>query len=404
MLFWIIALALSALVTLALIAPLRQPPEAAAEDPDTLFYRGQLAEIERDAARGLMAPAEAERARAEIARRLIAADRSAHAETTSTAPRLASWIAAGFAALTAIGGALGLYWTLGAPGLGDLPLDSRINDAQALFDSRPNQASAEAMADALPAPDVPADYLKMVEELREVVPSRPDDLTGWQLLSRHEAALGNYSDAAKAQRRVIELKGPAAGPGDRLALADRMIAAAGGIVSPEAEAELRAVRDADPENVGAQYYFGLLYAQTDRPDLAFQLWRRVVERGDPMLPHTRLARGQIERAAAMAGVDYQLLPETASARGPSADDIAAAQDMAPGDREAMIRGMVEGLAERLGSSGGTPEDWARLIGALGVLGDTDRAAAIWTEAQQVFAGQPGLDAIRAAAAQAGVTE
>ena len=39
----------------------------------------------------------------------------------------------------------------------------------------------------------------------------------------------------------------------------------------------------------------------------------------------------------------------------------------------------------LATEGGPPEDWARLIGALGVLGQTERAEAIAAEARVVFA-------------------
>ena len=65
----------------------------------------------------------------------------------------------------------------------------------------------------------------------------------------------------------------------------------------------------------------------------------------------------------------------------------------------MIRGMVEGLAERLATEGGAPEEWARLISALGVLGETNRAGAILTEAREVFAGSDAaLQMINGAAA------
>jgi cytochrome c-type biogenesis protein CcmH len=50
----------------------------------------------------------------------------------------------------------------------------------------------------------------------------------------------------------------------------------------------------------------------------------------------------------------------------------AAAEMAPEDRAAMIEGMVEGLAGRLATEGGPPEDWARLITAFGVLGAASR--------------------------------
>ena len=83
----------------------------------------------------------------------------------------------------------------------------------------------------------------------------------------------------------------------------------------------------------------------------------------------------------------------------------AAGDMAPEDRQAMIEGMVAQLGDRLATEGGTAQEWAQLLTALGVLGRTDQARAIWTEAQGVFAADASaLATIRAAAEGAGVVE
>jgi cytochrome c-type biogenesis protein CcmH len=66
---------------------------------------------------------------------------------------------------------------------------------------------------------------------------------------------------------------------------------------------------------------------------------------------------------------------------------------------------VAGLAARLATDGGPASDWARLIAAYGVLGQTDQARAIWTEAQAVFAADPiGMGVVGAAAIEAGVAE
>ena len=106
----------------------------------------------------------------------------------------------------------------------------------------------------------------------------------------------------------------------------------------------------------------------------------------------------IERAAA-AGVDYTL----AAPSGPSAEDIEAASEMTAEERQEMIRGMVGGLSERLATEGGPPEDWARLITALGVLGETTRARAIADEARQVFGDSPeALATVNSARARAGI--
>jgi len=92
-------------------------------------------------------------------------------------------------------------------------------------------------------------------------------------------------------------------------------------------------------------------------------------------------RQELPGVAQQAGVRFDL-PER---RGPSAEDIAAASEMTAEDRGAMIRQMVNGLSERLANEGGPASDWARLITALGVLGEAERARAIAGEALTVFA-------------------
>ena len=58
--------------------------------------------------------------------------------------------------------------------------------------------------------------------------------------------------------------------------------------------------------------------------------------------------------------------------------------MSAEDRSAMIESMVKGLAERLSTEGGPPEEWARLLRALSVLGRFEDATKIFKEAQAVF--------------------
>lgn len=408
MLFWIISTFLAVAVAAALLVPLlRRQVDASAAAPDVLLYRDQLAEVGRDLARGLLEPAEAERTRNEIARRLLLADKSGP-EPLHEAPRRASMIAGVLAFLVLTGGGLAVYYQLGAPGYPDVPLTERIAAGDTLRATRMSQAEAELAAEASQtgaAPEAaPQDYLDMVAQLRELVPNRPDDLQGWVLLARHEAALGNFAAAARAQDRVITLKGFDVTTADYVGLVDRLVAAAAGQVSPESEEVLRQILISEPDNNAARYYTGLLYAQTDRPDIAFRLWRDLIESGDADDPHVNLARLQINDAAFFAGVDYAL-PDAAPDRGPTAADVAAAQDMSAEDQTAMIRSMVDSLSDRLATEGGPPGDWARLIGALVVLGDVDQAQAIWTEAQTVFAQDPdGLALLQAAAQQAGLSE
>ncbi len=145
------------------------------------------------------------------------------------------------------------------------------------------------------------------------------------------------------QEQVITIKGEPAEVLDLQRLLDLKVVAAGGFVSPEAEEVIGRILEANPGNIAARYYLGALYNQTDRPDLALQLWRQIIENGDPNDFHVASARAQVGDAAFRAGVEYAL-PE---ARGPSLEQMDAAQDMSEEDRQAMIGGMVAGLAERL---------------------------------------------------------
>jgi cytochrome c-type biogenesis protein CcmH len=89
--------------------------------------------------------------------------------------------------------------------------------------------------------------------------------------------------------------------------------------------------------------------------------------------------------------------------GPSAGDVEAAGEMSAEDRQEMIRGMVARLSDRLATEGGTPEEWARLISSLAVLGDEAQAIAVWNNAQEVFADNPdALEVVREGARAAGL--
>ena len=415
MLFWIVASLLALLVTATLVLPLLRVPAGAASgeaDPGTAtaIYRGQLAEIDRDLAAGTLDPDEAEAARLEVSRRLLDADRRG-APASGAAPRRASVLAGLAAALVLTAGALGLYQWLGAPGYPDVPRERRIAASEAARVARISQAEAEERAAPFLSPvaeaDLPEETRTLIAQLREIVPTRPDDLEGWELLSRHEAALGNFGAAARAQERVIAIKGDGAAPSDVAALADRLVSAAAGFVSPEVETMLRGILEEDEGNAAARYYLGLLYFQTDRPDVAFRFWRDLAEQGSLEDPHVQLARAGVEDAAFRAGLTYSLPAgpsgpspnvEDAGVDGPSAEDVAAMAALSPEDRAARIEGMVAGLAAELAQVGGTAEKWAQLVTALGVLDRREEAEAIWRESLTVFADDPAALALLAEAA------
>jgi cytochrome c-type biogenesis protein CcmH len=237
-------------MALAVLAVLVQTMRRARPDPeqpgsaDLRIYRDQLSEIDRDVARGTLPMTEAARLRTEVSRRLLEADRMAHAaqpvtRTRSLAPALV-------AIAGVVAGSVWLYDWLGVPGYPDLPLSARFAIADEIYAQRPTQAEAEAAAPVRPAPDIDPGFAELMTKLRQAVIDRPADVRGLELLARNEAALGNFVAAKTTQAQLIGVRGETAAPEDHAALAEITILAAGGLVTAEAEAALLAVAEALP--------------------------------------------------------------------------------------------------------------------------------------------------------------
>lgn len=402
--FWIATGLFCMMVVLGVLAAYLRPrashvPAAAF---DLQVYRDQLRELDRDVERGVLTEDEAGRARTEVSRRILEADRAlqgAQGDTTKGG----AWdrVLMGAGVVATLAGTFAVYQQIGAPGYGDLPLSTRIERVEAARAERPLQTEAEADVPFRQGQPADPEREAMVAQLRTVMEQRPDDAQGLTLLASNEAALGNFRAARLAQGRLIDLLGDEATGQHFVDHAEMMILAAGGYVSPEAETALTRALSLAPRNGTARYYAGLMFAQQGRPDLAFPIWRNLLAESTPDAPWVEPIQLQIEEIAFLAGnpVDLDQLTQPSPDGGPTADDIAAAQDLAPEDQRAMIEGMVGGLAARLANEGGPPEDWARLIGAYIVLGERGSAQAIFDEAETVFADAPdALSMIREAAA------
>lgn len=415
MVFWIlicfVALSLTGLLALVLLrAHANGEPPAAY---DLRVYRQQLSDVDKDLARGVINEADANRIRTEVSRRILAADAMLQKQTSGEdQPKGISLATALLCGLVVVGGALGLYSSLGAPGYPDMSLASRIAESEAYAASRPTQQEAEERIPPQPAPEADPSYLKLVEQLRETAGARPDDAQGQALLAQHEANLGNFKAAYQAKENYIEIMSGDLDPQDYSELAELMIMATGGYVSPEAEDILMGTLSLDPRNGPARYYLGLMEGQHNRPDIAYRIWADTLRQGPAGAPWIVGIQSQIEEMAFRAGVDYTPItppggepPARDGLTGPSQEDVEAAAALTAAERQEMIRGMVANLSDRLATEGGSAEEWARLISALTVLGETDRARAIYAEAQSRFGEIPAeLAKIEAAASQAGLTE
>ncbi|MBT5459680.1 MAG: c-type cytochrome biogenesis protein CcmI [Rhodospirillaceae bacterium] len=380
MTLWLILAGIAMVAIILLVAPLwRSPkhnPSRAAFDAQ--IYRDQLVEVERDADRGQISPEQAATARTEIARRLLAVtegdaegndNASAHmtAEGARDAARASRRGIAVFVGLAVPIAAFGVYMITGSPHL-------------------PSQPGLEAQARApVKTPPAPGeDTAKLVAQLGERLKDRPTDLRGWTLYARTLASLGRFADAATAYQRVITLS-----PQDaelRSRYAEIQIFAAQGTVSPAARASLEATLALDPKEPRARYYLGLAESQAGKLEEALSIWIGLESESGPDAPWNRLLGVRISRLAARTKVTPDALAArreqaaakagkavTEAPRGPTSEDLKAAQSMTQKDRMGMIRGMVAGLSERLKSNPDDLAGWQRLARSYDVLGEAEKA-------------------------------
>ena len=262
--------------------------------------------------------------------------------------------------------------------------------ARARYDARPSQAEAEARAPKPPPRPADPEYEKLVTDLRAAVASRPD-AEGLSLLVQHEAALGNLPAARAAQEQLLALRGADATASDLAGLAGLMAQAAGGIITPEAEAQIDRALKADPNSPDARFLRGLLLAQNGRPDRTFPIWADLLATAPADLPWMGIVRSTIADLAWLAGQPDYVPP-----------DAAATQAAAPSTPDELAE-MAARLEGQLALQGGTAAEWAQLISALAATGDSAHAAEIWTEARTRFAADPvALTTVMDAASKAGL--
>ncbi|HTZ01372.1 MAG TPA: c-type cytochrome biogenesis protein CcmI [Xanthobacteraceae bacterium] len=365
MLLWIIFAVMTAAAVCAVLWPLgRKPGQGGGSD--RLVYADQLQEIDRDRTAGLIGEAEAESARVEISRRLLAAaDAESRAEAPAAQPRWHRRFAAIAAILVVPIVALGFYLKLGSPDVPDQPAYARIN-------AQPDRQSIASL----------------VSQVEAHLAQNPNDGAGWEVLAPVYLRMGRFDDAVMAWRKAIALDGDS--PVREANLGEALVAAANGVVTDEAKAAFQKAVAGDPHEPKAGYFLGLADEQDGNRDAAAAKWRALLASAPANAPWADFVRAALARltgepAAAPA-------PGTgAAAAGPSpnAGELAAAAEaMTPAERTAMIQGMVQRLADRLHADGHDVEGWLRLVRAYVVLGDRDKAEDAATDAKRALADRP----------------
>lgn len=314
------------------------------------LYREQLEAIERDEAAGVSTHAEAEAARAEIARRVMA-DRPAPAAAGGT--RSASGWAAVVLAFAVPAIALPVYLSMGQP---NLPGGSTADRIRQLAQN--------------------SDVAELVAKVENHLAADPNDAEGWKVLAPVYMRMGRYDAAADAYRNTIRLSGPNAEL--QADLGEAIAASAGGVITAEARVALQEALKADPGAAKPRFLLAVAAEQDGDWAEATARWSTLLRTAPTDAPWRSEVQERLAAATAKAG-----------GKGPTSQDVAAAEDMAPEDRTAMIEGMVGRLADRLAEDGDDLDGWLQLARAYVVLGRIDEARAAIDSAEKNFPEEAG---------------
>ncbi len=369
MLLWILFAVLTAAVVIAVTRPLGRAaaPSLDPASADLAVYRDQLAEIEADRDRGLVDVAEAEAARAEVARRLLqraGSGKGTSAGATGSADVTAKRLALAAAILIPLL-SIGLYAAIGSPGLPDQPHATRVAKT-------PGKAG-------LP---------ELVAQVEARLLQKPDDGAGWDVIAPVYMIQKRYADAAHAYGRALKLLGESA---KRLGgFAEASVLANDGIVKDDARRAYERLVVLEPSRYEARFWLAMAKEQDGKPAEAIAGYREMLS----LAPADAPWRAEVEKRLkelgdkdppppANAAVAPQSAAPPASGAAPAIDPAAVA-GMSPADREAFIGRMVSGLAERLKANGKDLEGWQKLVRAYKVMGQDGAARTALADARRNF--------------------
>ena len=274
MLFWLLIGLMTGAAVFSVLWPLGMRRAAAVSaNADMLVYRDQLAEVDHDRARGLIAAPEAEAARVEIARRLIGV-----AKKRSDAPNAGSPMRRRLASLVALtvvpAVALLFYFSLGSPYLSEVS-------------PRPVTATGSEQVAMLLA--------RIEKHLAE----HPDDGRGWEVVAPVYLRLDRTEDAVKARANALRLLGETA---ERQAdLGEALVADARGVVTAEARKAFARAGELQAGEPKAHFFLGLAAEQDGRKDDAEKIWREMLAAAPPGAPYLPAVREALERLRANQG-------------------------------------------------------------------------------------------------------
>lgn len=272
------------------------------------------------------------------------------------------------------------------------------------------QVRDDAPAPAAPAASAQPDVATAIADLEKKLRESPNDNEGWRRLGWAYYTQQRFTDAANAYRRATQVDPKMADSwsalGEALTLAipnDKPPA-----VPAEAVTAFQRALTIDAADPRARYFLGVKKDLDGDHRGAIDDWIKLLRESPAGAPWISSVRETVVQAAQKNNIDVSdRLPAapaapampppsgmaggsdassvaTSGIPGPTQEQMRAASGLPPGQQEAMVQGMVDGLANRLKANPKDADGWIRLMRARMVLGQQQQAQQALREGLAAF--------------------
>ena len=214
---------------------------------------------------------------------------------------------------------------------------------------------------------------KLVEELKNVLKQRPNDLKGHMLLVKNSARLQNFITARKAQKKVLTLLGENADSFSYSSYAELCIRAASGYLSLEAKTAIKKAMLIDPDNPQAKFYLSLQFLQENKNLNAFKIWIELLVKEPHNSKWATMIIAQMATVSSYFNLEKKITKQSTSE---------VSSDLLP------LLQLLDSLELRLNKQNGRIEDWIILIQGYQLLNIASKAIPNIAKVKTLFSLNP----------------
>jgi cytochrome c-type biogenesis protein CcmH len=255
---------------------------------------------------------------------------------------------------------------------------------------------SQATQIAAPSPSAAASQQPTVDsviaKLEAKLKTDPNDAEGWRMLGWSYFQTERFAEAATALQHATKLDGKTAETfsflGESLVLASKEE----GHIPSDAQAAFDQALKLDPKDARARYFKGVAIDMAGEHRRAIDLWFDLLKDTPADAPYADDVRGVIRKVGEKNKIDVE--KRRAEARfapaaggmitngaakaaggipGPDQAQMQAAAKLPPGQQDAMVRGMVDGLEAKLKTNPANANGWIMLMRSRMQLGEPAKA-------------------------------